>query len=618
MRIECDYCLSVYESDDTEDEEVARCPFCASRPNRTTAREFQASSPLRERVTTTPFGLASDAPPKPSRTSIICPPPSLDEPPRLRAETPAYLPVAQRVADAERRRAIADTERERAAAKRAAGGDSPSAEETSAPGDRHETPGALPGIEPPATSPIERRRPTFEFDLPQVPPSAPSWKAIPPLPPVSVSPPQADHRVPRDTDRPFVRSDHSLPSPPSRARKAAVWIPFALGAIGAAFAIRGFLASPGDTRETKMTAPVSVASHLAALDEAVAQGDLDRAVTALDRAMHVAPRDPAVLLARAKLAVERADVAWIIHKSTPDAVSDGANRDDFVRTAGEARSAAEEAFRAQPLSDDARRTLVNALRIFGETDRSREVASGLRDQTSPESLYALATLDLATRDTPAGATAARLRQNTSVGGLPGRARAALVYALVRAGQLDDADRELDRLALLARPHPAMASLRALVDASRAALPTPAPAPKRAKAASKPCPDDLKSRHRDAHAIVKEAVNARCRGDVAGARKLYQSILDVTPDDPEALTGLGDVARQEDDWDAARNFYAEALRSHPTFLPAAIGAADVEWDVGNLPVAQRRYGEIIEAFPNASLPPRVSERANPALRNPQGS
>src|SRR5439155_14357200 len=168
---------------------------------------------------------------------------------------------------------------------------------------------------------------------------------------------------------------------------------------------------------------------------------------------------------------------------TPNAVSDGAGYEDFVRAAGEARSAAEDAFRAQPLSDDARRTLVNALRIFGETDRGREVASGLHDQTSPESTYALATLDLTARDVPPEKAAARLQQNAAVGGLPGRARAALVYALVRTGDLDAATRELDKLSLLARPHPATAALRAYVDASRAALTTPAPAPKRAKPSS---------------------------------------------------------------------------------------------------------------------------------------
>jgi tetratricopeptide (TPR) repeat protein len=99
----------------------------------------------------------------------------------------------------------------------------------------------------------------------------------------------------------------------------------------------------------------------------------------------------------------------------------------------------------------------------------------------------------------------------------------------------------------------------------------------------------------------------------GARKLYQAILDATPNDADALSGLGDLARQQDDWDTARNFYSEALRSNPMFLPAALGAADVEWDVGNLPVAQRKYRDIIDKFRSISYPPRVSERAAPPPR-----
>ena len=153
----------------------------------------------------------------------------------------------------------------------------------------------------------------------------------------------------------------------------------------------------------------------------------------------------AVLLARAKLAVERADAAWLIRRATPGAPSDGANYEDFLRAAGEARSTAEEAFRALPGSDDARRVLVNALRIFGEVDRGREIASGLHDKTSPESVYAQATLDLLTPGVAPEGPAERLRQNAWVDGIPGKGRATLVYALVRAGDADGASRELDLL-----------------------------------------------------------------------------------------------------------------------------------------------------------------------------
>jgi tetratricopeptide (TPR) repeat protein len=245
------------------------------------------------------------------------------------------------------------------------------------------------------------------------------------------------------------------------------------------------------------------------------------------------------------------------------------------------------------------------------------VASGLRDASNAESVYALATLEMVAPSGAAGGPAQRLRQNGWIGGLPGKGRAALVYALVRAGDVEGASGELEKLSLLARPHPALAALRALVDHSRQTI-RPAPPPKRDKHTTKLCPDDLKLRHGDVHAVIRDAVNARCRGDIAGSRRLYESIVDVSPGDPEALSGLGDLARLEDDWDTARNFYAEALRAAPSFLPAAIGAADVEWDLGNLPVAQRKYRDIIETFPDATYPPRVAERAAPVVAGAKGS
>src|SRR5215470_17812782 len=102
MRIECDYCLKVYESDDSENER-GPCPFCASFPDRSTAREFKVV-PDRPRISTTPFGFESIPPKASARTSIVCPPASrsLDQPPRHGAETPAYVRIAHEVPETER------------------------------------------------------------------------------------------------------------------------------------------------------------------------------------------------------------------------------------------------------------------------------------------------------------------------------------------------------------------------------------------------------------------------------------------------------------------------------------------------------------------------------------
>src|SRR6478672_1686944 len=102
MRIECDYCLKVYESEDSENER-GPCPFCASFPDRSTAREFKVV-PDRPRIATTPFGFDSAPPTSARRTSIVCPPASrsLDEPPRHGAETPAYVRIVGEVPETER------------------------------------------------------------------------------------------------------------------------------------------------------------------------------------------------------------------------------------------------------------------------------------------------------------------------------------------------------------------------------------------------------------------------------------------------------------------------------------------------------------------------------------
>jgi tetratricopeptide (TPR) repeat protein len=140
---------------------------------------------------------------------------------------------------------------------------------------------------------------------------------------------------------------------------------------------------------------------------------------------------------------------------------------------------------------------------------------------------------------------------------------------------------------------------------------PAPPKREPPAPSHLCPDDFKAKHHDAPSLMREAIAARCRGDIVAARRLYETILETTPDDCEALSGIGDLSRRLDDWDTARNYYAAALRANPSFIPAAVGAADVEWDVANLPIAQRKYHEIMAAFPEGTYPPRVKERASVA-------
>src|SRR5258706_3853623 len=153
--------------------------------------------------------------------------------------------------------------------------------------------------------------------------------------------PQISGAPTHDTTRPLVRSQRSPADVTPLRRRAAAWTPFVLGAAGAAFLVRGWFLSPTEPPESKDKAvQVAIAAHLAAFEQSVSVGDMEQAVLALDRASRASPRDPGVLLGRAKLLVEQADAAWLVRKATPTAPTDGANFEDFVRGAGEARASA--------------------------------------------------------------------------------------------------------------------------------------------------------------------------------------------------------------------------------------------------------------------------------------
>ena len=569
MRMECDFCFSVFDLDEPENETGAYCPFCSRRLDSGALTRFLAIGD-RTRLPVAPpvpFGLETTIDPNAAQPPIVCPPanPVAIGATRRTTETPPYVKAVARV---------------------------PTLDIGERPPEGHDD--HIPVLEEIAPPAFATRRPvTSDYSF-AAPPDAPTGGG--------------------DTDRPYVHSDRKpLVLPRTRRAKAAVALSFLLGVVGAALIIQAVHHTARiDSREAPA---VPAASYAALADRSLLVGDVEQASAALERASKLAPKDPAVLLSRARLAVERADASWLSHRARLDIGDDGARTDDFVRAAEEARSAADEAFRAAPVGDDALRLQINALRIFGELDAARHLAERIQDKTHPESAYTLGTLDLVSDDVPPKTPIDRLGESGWAGGLPGRNRAALAYAFIRGGELESAGKELDKIAMLARPHPAVPDLRALlVQAQASAKPVAGAGPSKDKpAAAKDCCSEssrppASGKHRDARAIIREAVTARCRGEVDRARRLLQGLLEEKPDDPEALSAMGDLARQQDDWEGARNFYGEALRANASFLPAAIGAADVEWDIGNLSVAQQKYRAILESFPDRDYPPRVKERA----------
>src|SRR5262245_25831479 len=102
MRVECSDCLSVYESEDADNEEQTPCPYCGTWSDRATLRQFMAAPryPSPERASDAPSSPEKATPVRSSRVPISCPPPSrsIDKPHRS-SETPAYVRAVERSRD---------------------------------------------------------------------------------------------------------------------------------------------------------------------------------------------------------------------------------------------------------------------------------------------------------------------------------------------------------------------------------------------------------------------------------------------------------------------------------------------------------------------------------------
>jgi hypothetical protein len=110
------------------------------------------------------------------------------------------------------------------------------------------------------------------------------------------------------------------------------------------------------------------------------------------------------------------------------------------------------------------RARVDLLRLQGDVDGARKLVGSISAGSSqPENALTLGALDLA-EDKPSWPVAIeRLRVATSGEQHLGRARALLVYALARSGDLAGARVEQERLASMTRPHPLAATLRVFIE-----------------------------------------------------------------------------------------------------------------------------------------------------------
>ncbi len=91
----------------------------------------------------------------------------------------------------------------------------------------------------------------------------------------------------------------------------------------------------------------------------------------------------------------------------------------------------------------------------------------------------------------------------------------------------------------------------------------------------------------------EAGRAHLEGDIDGARRAYQQLLDDDPLDGEVLLALGDLSREKKELEEAIIFYEQASRITDTRLNAFLRHAQLEVERGH-------YGQAVKLLKKAQL------------------
>ncbi len=447
-----------------------------------------------------------------------------------------------------------------------------------------------------------------------------------PLPPAAKRPRLPSYDDVPDTQPPArgrlrAEVDSSLPSH-RPVRRVGGWVIAAMlfVSVGIGGVIVGQKYMPGKIAPVAGPAPLDPRAQefLRTGERALDDGDLETAKESFDKASVIAEKDPRVLLGMARLATVRADVPWLKQRLSPTDASDETKR-SWTELSAKAKVLADAALAAAPDDTMAVRVKMDALRIAGERDQARAfVTKIIVNAQQPDTAYVLAALDLAEPEPLYKTIIERLRVAAQAEGNSGRARAALVYALARSGDAAAAKSELDRLGLLARPHPLYASLKTFLEK------TPAKGDGGvASVASGPVVDVNNLPRQgtgggggdtptgDSKSLLTQANTAMRKGNLDRASTLFSAALDKNPNDSEAQAGLGDVARAQHNNAAARASYQRAVQMNGHYLPALIGLADAEWELGDKASAHKRYKDMVENFPDGALPAHVKSRAGDA-------
>ncbi|HYQ31480.1 MAG TPA: tetratricopeptide repeat protein, partial [Polyangiaceae bacterium] len=403
-----------------------------------------------------------------------------------------------------------------------------------------------------------------------------------------------------------------------------------LGLLGATVG-RRYIAQLIGTATVNTSSDARVAKFLSEGAHLADEGDFEGAKEEFDKAAVLAEKDPAVLTALARLETLRADVPWlklrIIDPNSTDLVQ--ATYRELGRRVGKAHSAVDRAFAVSPEDPAVLRARVDALRLNGEADKAREWLAPLSANPSdPENAYVLAALDLADIAPVWPSVIDRLRTAAAAERDPGRARAALIYALARASRINEAEAEFAKVDGRPKPHPLLEELRAfLVRAKRSVdaagdLPAKIAAvdtSKLPKLDTSPTADDTRPLTGDFRARLAQASAALRQGDLDRASRLFDSVLAEQPRNTEALSGLADVAKARHDPASAAKMYDRVLAENPNYWPAILASADQKWDAGDRAGALTLYRRLLEqAGPNSEYGARAATRIAQSSATATGS
>lgn len=468
--------------------------------------------------------------------------------------------------------------------------------------------------------------------------------------PLDSSPRSAQRSSPDSSPRPPISSRGSfhsydeLASPAAdrafdarRARSRWIVGVVAIGMFGLIGATVGRRYLVGATVPSAAPAPVSdnrVKDLLSRGNQLADEGDYEGAQEELVRASALSEKDVHVLAALARLETLRADVFWLrlrlLDPTSTELVA--ATHRELGRRVGKARQAADRAFAAAPEDPTVIRARVDSMRLSGESDKAREwIAPVSSNASQPENAFVLAALDLSDPAPVWASVIERLRTAAAGEREPGRARAALIYALARAERVAEARRELVKLEAQPKPHVLLDELRGFLSrfpataadgaaaaaASAAALAvvdvTKLPKLDTSVAAEEKPTSGIPT---DFRAALSQAASASRGGDFARAETLYNAALANQPGNVEALAGLGDIARRRGDGARAAQLYDQVLAQNPSYLPAMIASADQKWANGNRAGALTLYRRVVDQVGAGSdYGARAQARINEAASAP---